>query len=167
MPPRISIIPIPSPILMRAFSGLCGCLLYYRFTLYAFVVLLCGRDSDVIITCNYYAWLLLFQRHTFAALSRILFNLFNLDIDSVLLREYWNAIVYILHELLANRTNVFAERGREHHHLFSMWSVTENLLDVFTHICEEGDESEELANMQLDQLKCDNCAILHQQRCHL
>lgn len=48
----------------------------------------------------------------------------------------WNAIIYILHELLANRTNFFAERCREHHHLFAVWCAAEDFLHVFTHICE-------------------------------
>lgn len=43
---------------------------------------------------------------------------------------------YILHELAANWTNFFAERSGEHHHLFRMWRVTENFLNVATHICE-------------------------------
>lgn len=47
----------------------------------------------------------------------------------------WNAIIYILHKLLANRTNFFAERGWEHHDLLAMGRAAEDFLNVFTHIC--------------------------------
>jgi hypothetical protein len=47
----------------------------------------------------------------------------------------WNAIIYILHEFLANRSNFFAECGGEHHDLLAMWCASEDFLNVFTHIC--------------------------------
>lgn len=37
---------------------------------------------------------------------------------------------YILHELLADRTDILAERGTEHHHLFLMWGHSKDLLYV-------------------------------------
>lgn len=49
----------------------------------------------------------------------------------------WNAIIYILHELLANRTNFFAERGGEHHDLFAVRCAAENFLHIFAHIWNE------------------------------
>ena len=42
---------------------------------------------------------------------------------------------YILHELLADGTDVLAERGREHHHLLGVRRRAEYLLDVTSHIC--------------------------------
>jgi hypothetical protein len=53
----------------------------------------------------------------------------------------WNAIIYILHEFLANRSNFFAECGGEHHDLLAMWCASEDFLNVFTHVC--WDEREE------------------------
>lgn len=41
---------------------------------------------------------------------------------------------YVLHELLADRSNILAEGGAEHHHLLAVWSTAENLLNVFPHI---------------------------------
>lgn len=52
----------------------------------------------------------------------------------IMLRDYWNAIIYILHELLADRADFFAERGREHHDLLAVWCAAENFLHVFAHI---------------------------------
>jgi len=47
---------------------------------------------------------------------------------------YEHVDIYILHELFANGTNVLAQCGREHHHLFAVRRATENLLNVTTHI---------------------------------
>lgn len=52
-----------------------------------------------------------------------------------MLRDTWNAIVYILHELLADRADIFAECGAEHHDLLAMGSAAEDFLHVFAHIC--------------------------------
>jgi hypothetical protein len=50
------------------------------------------------------------------------------------LSYYWNANYYILHELLANRTNFFAQCGGEHHNLLSVRGVAENFLYILAHI---------------------------------
>lgn len=42
---------------------------------------------------------------------------------------------YILHEFLADWTNIFAECRRKHHHLLPMRCIAEDLLDISTHIC--------------------------------
>lgn len=48
---------------------------------------------------------------------------------------YEHVDIYILHELFANWTNVLAQSGREHHHLFAVRRTSENLLNVTTHVC--------------------------------
>lgn len=53
-----------------------------------------------------------------------------------MLRDTWNAIIYILHELLADRADFFAECSAEHHDLLAMGSAAEDFLHVFAHICE-------------------------------
>lgn len=58
----------------------------------------------------------------------------------------WN-VNYILHEFLANGTNVFAECSGEHHNLFSVWCITEYLLDVATHVCVRKNEKQHLVSL--------------------
>ncbi|KAH3662352.1 hypothetical protein OGAPHI_005604 [Ogataea philodendri] len=41
---------------------------------------------------------------------------------------------WVLHELLADRSDFLGKRGREHHHLFLEWSGSEHLLDVSSHV---------------------------------
>ena len=41
---------------------------------------------------------------------------------------------YILHEFLANGTDLLRQCGREHHDLFMMWGSTEHILDIPSHI---------------------------------
>jgi hypothetical protein len=41
---------------------------------------------------------------------------------------------YIVHELGTNRSNILAQSSREHHDLLAVWSSTENLLNITTHI---------------------------------
>merc|ERR1712227_263301 len=43
-------------------------------------------------------------------------------------------IAYILHELLADRSNVLAESGAEHHHLLLIRSGAEDLLNISSHV---------------------------------
>lgn len=49
-------------------------------------------------------------------------------------REQVEGRIYILHELSADWTDLFAQGGAEHHHLLLMGSHTENLLDVSAHV---------------------------------
>lgn len=42
--------------------------------------------------------------------------------------------IYILHELSADWTDLFAQGGAEHHHLLLMRSHTEDLLHVSAHV---------------------------------
>ena len=42
---------------------------------------------------------------------------------------------YILHELLADGTDVLGERGGEHHDLLLVGRVPEDLLHVTPHVC--------------------------------
>ena len=42
---------------------------------------------------------------------------------------------YVLHELLADWSDVLGEGGAEHHHLLLVGSRTENLLHVASHVC--------------------------------
>lgn len=52
--------------------------------------------------------------------------------------ELWgmrvNERIYVLHELSADWTDLFAERGTEHHDLLLVWRHAEYLLDVFAHV---------------------------------
>ena len=41
---------------------------------------------------------------------------------------------YILHELLADRSDVLAESGRKHHHLLLVGGCAENFLDISPHV---------------------------------
>lgn len=41
---------------------------------------------------------------------------------------------YVLHELLADRSNILAQGGAEHHHLFAVWRAAEDFLDILPHI---------------------------------
>ena len=43
-------------------------------------------------------------------------------------------IAYILHELLADWSDVLAQGGAEHHHLLLVWGRAENLLHVTAHV---------------------------------
>ena len=47
---------------------------------------------------------------------------------------------YILHEFLADGTNVLWERGGEHHHLLLVRSQAEDVLHVSTHVWKDRDE---------------------------
>ena len=42
--------------------------------------------------------------------------------------------IYILHELSADWSDLFAQGGTEHHDLLLMRSHTENLLDISAHV---------------------------------
>ena len=42
---------------------------------------------------------------------------------------------YVLHELLADWSDVLREGGAEHHHLLLVGSSAENLLHVASHVC--------------------------------
>lgn len=44
----------------------------------------------------------------------------------------WN---YILHEFLADWSNLFAQSCAEHHNLLAVRSVSEDLLHVSSHVC--------------------------------
>lgn len=41
---------------------------------------------------------------------------------------------YILHELLADRPDILAQGGAEHHHLLAVWCAAEDFLYIFPHI---------------------------------
>lgn len=49
---------------------------------------------------------------------------------------------YILHKLLADWTDLFAQRGGEHHHLFAVRRVPEDLLHVTTHVYKDKNKFE-------------------------
>jgi hypothetical protein len=42
---------------------------------------------------------------------------------------------YVLHKLLAHGSNFLAQGGTEHHNLLVVRGSSEDVLDVFTHIC--------------------------------
>ena len=44
-------------------------------------------------------------------------------------------VIYILHEFLADGSDLLGECGAEHHHLLLVWGHAENFLDITTHIC--------------------------------
>ena len=45
---------------------------------------------------------------------------------------------HVVHELLADRPNLLAERRTEHHHLFVVRRRLEDVLDVASHVCSAG-----------------------------
>jgi len=94
-------------------------------------------DMDIVLACHIILGPILFQRPCLVLFNRQPRLLSTLS-SSISLRDNhnWNAIIYILHELLANRTNFFAERSGEHHDLLAMRSASEYFLHVFAHICE-------------------------------
>lgn len=42
---------------------------------------------------------------------------------------------YILHEFFADWTNLLAKGGTEHHNLFAVWCVSEDFLNISSHVC--------------------------------
>ena len=51
-------------------------------------------------------------------------------------RKWWLLLPpYVLHELLADGSNVLGEGGRKHHHLLLMGRHPEDLLHVMAHVC--------------------------------
>ena len=69
---------------------------------------------------------------------------------------------YILHELLADGTNILAEGGAEHHHLLLVGRHAEDLLHITTHICNKASNN----NLQSNRIKKTNnfAQIIHNQK---
>jgi hypothetical protein len=111
-------------------SGLILCGVYYRV------------DMDIVLLVQLLSWALIIPEivscirfpEDFSPSAKI-------NLSSSCYVNNWNAIIYILHEFLANRSNFFAECGGEHHDLLAMWCASEDFLNVFTHVC--WDEREE------------------------
>ena len=57
---------------------------------------------------------------------------------------------YVVHELLAYRTNLLGQCSREHHDLLIVWSHFEDLLHISPHICIKEKVSLLLNSMQLE-----------------
>lgn len=120
------------PLFMIAIVSGWRLLSFYRVNYYALCIIVWTWTC---IMVRLLAGLLLFQRPCalyysvgFSPFANFRFSLV------VMLRDIWNAIVYILHELLADRTNFFAECSAEHHDLLAMGSAAENFLHIFAHI---------------------------------
>lgn len=56
--------------------------------------------------------------------------------------EVWRERIYILHELSADRSDLFAQGGAEHHDLLLVRSHAEYLLDVSAHVWRTGQQSQ-------------------------
>ena len=48
--------------------------------------------------------------------------------------QFEEVVNYILHELLADHSDIFAEGSAEHHHLLLMGRHSEDFLDVTSHV---------------------------------
>ena len=53
---------------------------------------------------------------------------------SVSASRYKAGLSYVLHKLLANWSDIFAEGGAEHHNLLLMWRGSENFLYISSHV---------------------------------
>ena len=56
---------------------------------------------------------------------------------SVSASRYKAGLSYVLHKLLANWSDIFAEGGAEHHNLLLMWRGSENFLYISSHVCKK------------------------------
>lgn len=134
--------PPPDYVLNNAEVSRWRFLSYYRMLL---VVLYYRLDMDFVLLVALLFWAFiipetchrrLFLRSFYSCSPSAKLNLFSSCYVYVII-IIWNASIYILHELLANGTNFFAECSGEHHDLFAMRRAAEYFLNIFAHICKD------------------------------
>lgn len=108
------------------------CIIVWTKDIVLSVQLLCWAfiipETGILLLFNSFDELLSSQAFSPSAKFRLISSCY------VIMKRIWNASNYILHELLADRSNFFAECGGKHHNLLSMWRASEDFLHVFTHI---------------------------------